>query len=313
MQYLVSVLIPTYNRDAFLKRAIESALKQSYESTEIVISDNCSTDDTKEVVSKFNNDRIRYFRNERNIGPILNWRLSLEKARGIYSVILCDDDYFLDERYLENAVNLFGKYNSVNLVITDCVLGTSNSECTTYLGLNEYVNGLIFFRNFWTKNFRIPVISNIFRTSNALELDPFKDNQILYSDIELWLKLMLVGDVGYINSPCVYYNFHGDNIVKNLSRQQLYKNAKFIRNIRIFMEKNKYDPAFIKDWIYKFVNRYIYFISAANNLKIDLKLYKDILHEADCHYSYAGFLRLILHRIIRDAKTKINRLKRSKV
>jgi len=313
MQYLVSILIPTYNRASFLKRAIESALKQSYWNIEIVISDNCSTDNTKEIVSRFNDNRIIYFRNEKNFGPILNWRLSLERAKGDLCVILCDDDYFLDDHYIEKAVKLFNKYNSINLVITDCVLGRPDCERRTYLRLNEYINGLTFFKNFWTKNFGIPIISNVFKRSKALELEAFKDNEILYSDIELWLKLMLVGDVGYINSSCVYYNFHDGNIVTNLSKEQLVRNAKFIKNIRMFMEKNKYDSTFIKNWTYKFVNRYILFISAVNHLKINLELYKDVLDAANSRYNYKFFLGLTLNRIISGIKGKIARLIRKEV
>lgn len=312
MQYLVSILIPTYNRAALLKRAIESALMQKYENIEVIISDNYSTDATKTVVSKFNDARIKYFVNKQNFGAILNWRLSLQRAKGELSVILCDDDYFLDEQYIDNAVKLFKKYDGVYLVITDCVSGRLDTDHRTYLGLNEYVNGLTFFRNFWTKNFKIPVISNVFKTSKALELDSFKDSEILYSDIELWLKLMLVGDVGYIAFPSVYYDFHGENIVSNLSKYQLIKNARFIKNIRLFMENNECDSALIKDWTSKFVIKYILFISSVNNLRIDLKLYKDILREAGCRYHFTGVLSLILRTIIKDVKRNLSKLKRRK-
>lgn len=279
-KYLVSIIIPTYNRADLLGKAISSALKQSWNNIEIVVSDNCSDDNTKEIVSTFNDKRIKYSVNEENIGPILNWRAALKKANGQLSIILSDDDYFIDERYIENSVNLFNKYDSVNLVITDCVLGRGKNTEETRLNLSERVDGRTFFYNFWTGNFNIPVISNVFRTSKALELDPFSDNQILYSDIELWLKLMLVGDVGYIRSPSVYYNFHGENIVTNLSRQQLVINARFIRNICDFMEENKYSSTFIKDWAYKFIRKYILFISSINDLKNKDQLHKDILHEA---------------------------------
>lgn len=288
-RYLVSILIPTYNRAALLKRAVESALKQNYGNIEIVISDNCSSDDTEEIISKFSDDRIRYFANQKNIGPILNWRLSLKRAMGGLSIILCDDDFFLDEQYIEKAVKLFIKYPSMNLVITDCVLGRPDNKHITHLGLNESVSGVTFFRNFWTRNFSIPVISNVFKTSKALELDPFTDGEILYSDIELWLKLMLVGDVGYINSPSVYYNFHGENIVTTLSRQQLCNNARFIKNIRVFMEECGHDFAFIESWSCDFVNRYMRFIASVNNVLIDWELYKDILRKAGCPYNYMQF------------------------
>ncbi len=278
---LVSIIIPTYNRAGLLKHAINSALKQSWNNIEIVVSDNCSNDNTKEIIFEFNDNKINYFVNDENIGPILNWRTALKKAKGELSIILSDDDYFLDERYIENSVNLFNKYDSINLVITDCVLGRGKNTVKTCLNLPECVGGLGFFSNFWTNNFNIPVISNVFKTSKALELDPFSDNQILYSDIELWLKLMLVGDVGYINSPSVYYNFHGENIVTNLSRQQLVKNANFIKNICNFMEENKYNSIFIKEWTYNFINKYIRFISSVNNVENNDQLFKDIFDEID--------------------------------
>ncbi len=236
----------------------------------------------------------------------MNWRLSLERAKGDLAVILCDDDYFLDELYLETAVKMFNKYNSVDLVITDCVLGKPNGDHRTYLGLNEYVNGFTFFKNFWSRNFYIPVISNIFKTSKALELCPFEDNEIFYSDIELWLKLLLVGDVGYLNSASVFYNFHNENIVTNLSKQQLIKNAKFIKNIRTLLEKNSsYDAAFIRSWTWGLINRYIMFIAGANKLKIDYQLYKDICTIVNYDCNYLNYLMLIQNKIIRGAKRRL--------
>ena len=70
----VTVYIPTYNRCGMLKGAIESVLAQSFEDFELIISDNASEDDTGAIVSSFNDSRIVYLRNDRNIGFQKNWQ-----------------------------------------------------------------------------------------------------------------------------------------------------------------------------------------------------------------------------------------------
>jgi glycosyltransferase involved in cell wall biosynthesis len=67
---LVSIAIPTYNRaDCYLRQSLESALRQTYPKVEILVSDNCSGDDTEEFVTGIADRRLKYFRHERNIGP----------------------------------------------------------------------------------------------------------------------------------------------------------------------------------------------------------------------------------------------------
>ena len=72
----VSIIIPTCNRAAYLKLAIESILEQGYQDFEIIVTDNASTDNTEVVVSDFKNEKIRYFKNEENIGVVKNHNLA---------------------------------------------------------------------------------------------------------------------------------------------------------------------------------------------------------------------------------------------
>lgn len=119
---LVSVLITTYNRSRLLKRAINSVLMQSFGDFEIIIVDDCSTDDTREVVASINDQRIRYLRNEANIGathgdrPILR-RLIYELMQGKHFVYLCDDDYWLFPNLLQRQVDAFREYDDLVVVI----------------------------------------------------------------------------------------------------------------------------------------------------------------------------------------------------
>lgn len=97
---LVTISIPTYNRAGYyLRSALESALHQTYEPLEVVIVDNCSTDDTPELVRKYEEayPNLRYVRNSENIGPFRNFQKSLDAARGDYFLMLHDDDCVDDD------------------------------------------------------------------------------------------------------------------------------------------------------------------------------------------------------------------------
>ncbi len=89
---LVSIGIPTYRGAEFIGATIESVLKQSYTNFELWVIDDNSPDDTAEVVARFADPRLRYLRNERNLGPEGNWNRCLEVARGKYFKLLPHDD-----------------------------------------------------------------------------------------------------------------------------------------------------------------------------------------------------------------------------
>ncbi|MEB3218350.1 MAG: glycosyltransferase family 2 protein [Nostocales cyanobacterium 94392] len=91
-QPLVSVIIPTYNRPDYLKLALTSAVQQTYQDIEIIVSDNCSPQNPQSIVESFADSRIRFFRNESNLGMFANTINAFKKARGKYVASLLDDD-----------------------------------------------------------------------------------------------------------------------------------------------------------------------------------------------------------------------------
>ena len=101
----VSVCIPTYNRARYLREAIESALGQTFADFELVVVDNCSTDETPEVAGAYaaRDARVRYVRNERNLGLVGNFNRCVEVARGEYVALLHDDDVYLPDMLAATA------------------------------------------------------------------------------------------------------------------------------------------------------------------------------------------------------------------
>ena len=117
----ISVVIPTYNRAKYLDEAIVSVLAQRGADFEIIVSDNCSQDDTTTVVSKYLADsRVHYYRNEQNIGMVRNWRKAMfDYASGDWFILLSDDDYLIDPDYLAKVTQLIAENPSLVLVYAE--------------------------------------------------------------------------------------------------------------------------------------------------------------------------------------------------
>jgi glycosyltransferase involved in cell wall biosynthesis len=229
MDPLVSVLVPTFNRSALLRRALGSVLAQTYANFEVLISDNHSSDDTAAIVADFANrdPRVRPISSPPPGTPAMhNLRHVLAAAEGKYAVVLADDDFFLDYRYLESGVRIL-ESERLGLLVTDCVIGRPRREAT-HLAIAPITSGREFFFGYWRGRYHIPVISNLFDLELARRCEPWTDPTVLYGDVELWLKMMTLTDVAYYRYPAVYYHFHGQNIVSTISLAMHKENIRFI-------------------------------------------------------------------------------------
>jgi glycosyltransferase involved in cell wall biosynthesis len=114
---LVTIGIPTYNRQGLIARTIDSALMQDYENIQIIISDNASTDETERICCEYSGRDIRivYFRHEKNNGPVANFDCVLEMAKGKYFMWLGDDDW-VDANYISECVKKLNESVATSLV-----------------------------------------------------------------------------------------------------------------------------------------------------------------------------------------------------
>lgn len=106
-----SIIIPTYNRINYLKRAVHCILLQDFKDFEIIIADNNSTDNTQHLIKNFKRKEIIYFKNNRNIGLIPNLKKGMKIARGKYVILHGDDDFIIYQDCLKQAYNLIKKRN----------------------------------------------------------------------------------------------------------------------------------------------------------------------------------------------------------
>jgi glycosyltransferase involved in cell wall biosynthesis len=187
---LVTIGIPTYNRaDAFLKEAIESALKQTYPNIEIIISDNCSSDDTELIVKSFNDPRINYYRHNKNIGANNNFNFCLKKATGVFFLLLHDDD-LIDKDFVKTCMNVVKDCLNIGIVRTGTRVINSDGDV-----LNETPNtadGLStenFFRAWFAWKTALYLCSTLFNTKRLREIGGFQSKHNLFEDVLAELKL----------------------------------------------------------------------------------------------------------------------------
>ena len=112
----VSVIIPTYNRAGLLPRAVNSVLSQTYDDYEIIIVDDCSTDNTRDVIAAFTDPRVLSIRHQTNRRQSASINTGISNARGEYIAFLDDDDEWLPAKLEKQVAILDSSSSNVGLV-----------------------------------------------------------------------------------------------------------------------------------------------------------------------------------------------------
>jgi glycosyltransferase involved in cell wall biosynthesis len=157
LQNKVSVLIPVYNRENLIEETVQSALNQTYKNIGIIVVDNQSTDNTWEILQKLalQDERIKIFQNDTNIGPVRNWKRCIDEASGEYGKILWSDDLIAPD-FLEKTV-LYLENKDVGFVFTGTEIfidGTDKKTSHYFIGESgiyeseKYINGVLFDGNY---------------------------------------------------------------------------------------------------------------------------------------------------------------------
>lgn len=120
---LVSIIMPTYNCAKFIGETIKSVIAQTYSNFELIIVDDCSKDNTKDVVNSFDDERIKYYKLEKNSGAAVARTTAMNMAKGKYMAFLDSDDLWMENK-LEHQLK-FMKDNNYNIT------------CTAYEQVNE--------------------------------------------------------------------------------------------------------------------------------------------------------------------------------
>jgi glycosyltransferase involved in cell wall biosynthesis len=122
---MISIILPTYNNEKTIFDSINSILNQNYCNFELIIINDFSTDKTKQIIKSFNDNRIIYLENKKNIGSTKSILRGIDKAKGDYIARMDGDDISLPER-LEIQLNYLILNPNIDLVASNIILFTSN-------------------------------------------------------------------------------------------------------------------------------------------------------------------------------------------
>lgn len=225
----VSIIIPTYNREKYIKEAIESAINQTYQDYEIIIVDNNSTDNTYNIIESYakNNSKIRSYKNKENVGPVKNWKKCIELSKGEYIKIIWSDDY-IEKNFLEVTVPILENNQDVGFVYSKTIIFSEKNKEEVYefnknsgkYKIKDYIEG----KALGLK--RVPVSPGcaLFRKKDVeknflIEIPNIEERDFSQygAGTDLLLFLLTYNDYEYFyyfNEILSYFRVHEDSITK---------------------------------------------------------------------------------------------------
>ncbi|MDC0146021.1 glycosyltransferase [Amylibacter sp.] len=238
---LVSIVITSYNCERYIADAIRTACMQNYDNIEIIVSDNCSTDNSQEIIKSFLSDnRIKYSKNNQNIGMMANFlKATKELARGEYITYVSSDDFLINNNFISDAIQIINKYANVEMVHS-INLSKFENEGDTQIDYSaiyyknkyynkEYVSGIDVIKSF-PKCHAVSFGGTIFNRSRLLECNPFQE-KIMSGDTQVILQLLLKCSVAFIAKKTYVARRHSGSATFS----QIYANA-YINNL-VYIEK----------------------------------------------------------------------------
>jgi glycosyltransferase involved in cell wall biosynthesis len=195
----------TCNGGKYLKKQIESIIRQLGSGDELIISDDSSSDDTGEIVSSFQDRRILFLGGNTYRSPILNFENSLKHATGDY-IFLADQDDIWHESKVSTLLPLLTKFD---LVVSDCVIVDENENVISPSFFHWRNSGPGLLKNILRNSYLGCCMA--FRNSLLLRALPFPV-RIPMHDIWLGALADLTGRVCFCNEKLVYYRRHNSNV-----------------------------------------------------------------------------------------------------
>jgi len=207
----ISVIIPTKNRAHYVSSAVQSVLGQTFGDFEVLIVDGASTDNTREVVSKFHDERIRYIRERKDRGASASRNTGISQSRGKFIAFLDDDDLWVPSK-LSKQLNLFDKNPCIGAVSAGAWIINENDETIGFRipSLRGNIFPKILSKNHVGNCSMVLVRKECFEKSGL-----FDENLEASEDYDLWVRLTKHYEFDYVNEPLVLYRVHEKRISTN--------------------------------------------------------------------------------------------------
>ncbi len=251
---LVSVILPTYNRGEYIRKAIESVFNQSYKNIELIIVNDGSTDNTSQILSeaKERDPRVVILTNETNLGLVKSLNKGVENARAEYIARIDDDDVWSDFDKLEKQVRFLESSPDYVLVGGGViVIDKEDKEVARYLlpKKDEEIRNYILLNN----SFAHPTV--MFRKQAWQKAGGYDERLNFSEDWDLWLRFGRLGKFHNFQEYFVYYLKGGQN------RCNYYNIGRHLRaNIRLRKKYRDSYPGYWKAYLLCWASAFYYLL-----------------------------------------------------
>lgn len=226
MKPLVTVFMPVYNVEKYIRESLESILNQTYKNLEILIIDDGSTDLSSSIINEYNDRRIRLIHNEGNKGLPYTRNRGLKEATGKYLAIFDADDIAIQNR-IEKQVEFLEKNKDVDVVSSNYIVFDDNkSQKIRYNLSHDEIKVMLLFADC------------ICNPSAMIRLKTVKENNITYNeqcfvaqDYEFWTVISRIGKIVNMQEYLIKYRFGHENISKISQRDKKEKRKQVIDSI----------------------------------------------------------------------------------
>jgi glycosyltransferase involved in cell wall biosynthesis len=226
--HVVSIIIPTYNYGIYLSTAIQSCLNQTYKPIEIIIVDDGSTDNTKDLVKEFRDSVIYFY--QKNSGVSAARNKGLELAKGHYLAFLDSDDY-LTQDSIAVKMEIFEKQPDIGIVFSSTYSRTSGQEGLRYnKRFNKFKNPITsdrFYEDLLLRKIPFEPSANLMRSSLAKQFR-FPTNLSNGEDIAFFVKIFFSTKGYYLPKPTAVNIRHPESLRHNV---QQVKKDEFIETV----------------------------------------------------------------------------------
>src|SRR5262245_10912550 len=202
----VSVVVTTYRRAGKLAATLDTILAQDFRDFELIVSDDCSPDDTEAVGRSYErrDPRVRYLRNATNLRMPGNLNAAIAAARGELIANLHDDDLYRPD-LLSRWVAALDRYPTAGFVFNAYhEVDVSGRTRLHELAMPPCMPGREFLRRFFVTQFGSPIFGTVMaRRACYQAVGPFDPRYSMNSDVEMWARLASSFDVAYVREPLI--------------------------------------------------------------------------------------------------------------
>ena len=206
----VSIVLPTYNgASKDLKKSIDSCLAQSFKDLELIIVDDCSSDQTPELIRSYTDPRIKYIRNERNLRLPKSLNIGFKASRGRYLTWTSDDNFYLPEA-IEKLLAIL-KSRQAYFVYAD-YFAFHNGDIST----SERINLLEPDELIW-----LNCVMGCFLYSRKVyeEVGDYSEDMELIEDYDYWIRVSRKFQLHHLREPLYYYQYHEKSLTRQRQRE----------------------------------------------------------------------------------------------